>query len=56
MAQIHPSAQTTTNWKVSPGLRDHRGHQDLRDPGVSMERKDRWAFLGHKDNKDFKEQ
>ena len=50
MVQIHPSAQTTTDWKVSPDLRD------LRDLGVSMERKDRWALLDHKDNKDFKEQ
>ena len=53
MVQIHPSAQTTTDWKVSPDLRDHRGEQELRDLGASM---DRWALLDHKDNKDFKEQ
>ena len=56
MVQIHPSAQTTTDWKVSPDLRAHRGQQELRDLGASMEHKDRWALLDHKDNKDFKEQ
>ena len=53
MVQIHPSAQTTTDWKVSPDLRAHRGQQELRDLGASMEHKDRWALLDHKD---FKEQ
>ena len=53
MVHIHPIAQTTTDWKVSPDLRAHRAQQDLRDLGASMEQKDRWALLDHNDNKDL---
>ena len=61
MVQIHPSAQTTTDWKGCADHRVHRAlkdHQDLpdlqdhQDPGVLMEHKDLWVLPVHKDSRE----